>query len=159
MFGSVRKSAAGTPARVYKEIRAAFDSENLVYREDTINREICCLFEGDDMPVKLSVSVSDEAPVIMFDCLLDFKAPSQSFGTILEGLNVINSALHFGAFILDPESGRLLYRYHFLMDGHIPSKDVILGVVKMVVDTVDANDGGIKALIPEMTTFADPMFG
>ncbi|WP_201013737.1 hypothetical protein [Candidatus Methanomethylophilus sp. 1R26] len=45
------------------------------------------------------------------------------------------------------------------MDGHIPSKDVILGVVKMVVDTVDANDGGIKALIPEMTTFADPMFG
>lgn len=159
MFGSVRRLTADGPARIYKEIRAALDSENLAYREDALKREIWCLFEGDDMPVKLSVSVSDEAPMIMFDCLLDFKAPDKSFGPVLEGLNVINSSLHFGAFILNPETGRLLYRYHFLLDGRIPSRDVILAVVKMVVDTVDANDGAIKALIPEKTSFADPMFG
>ena len=159
MFGSVRRSAADGQARVYREVRAAFDSAGVVYREDAVKREICCLFEGDDMPVKLSVSVSDDVPAIMFDCLLDFKAPGQSFGPVLEGLNTINSSLHFGAFILDPESGRLLYRYHFLMGGRLPPKDVILSVVKMVVDTVDANDGAIKALIPERTAFADPMFG
>ena len=41
---------------------------------------------------------------------------------------------------------------------YLPSKDVILSITKMVVDIVDANDGNLKKLIPEHTSFKDPMF-
>ncbi|MGI6009159.1 MAG: YbjN domain-containing protein [Methanomethylophilus sp.] len=156
---SRKKVSSADPIRLYKDIRAAFDSAGLSYRADDTRLEIYSTFEGDDMPIKLTIGASAEIPLIRFECLLDFQAPAPSFGSVLEGLNTVNASLHFGAFVLDPDSGRVLYRYHFMFTDYMPTKNVILAITKMVVDTVDANDGAIKSLIPETTHFDDPMFG
>ncbi len=158
MFGAKKKTAGSKPTKVYKDVCEAFDSKSIKYNTDEEKLMVYSTFKGDDMPIKLTVSVNDEMPVLCFDALLDFQAPAGSHAAIMSGLNEINSTLHFGAFVLDPESGRVIYRYHRMFAEYIPSKDVILSITRMVVSIVDSNDGNLKKIIPERSEFKDPMF-
>lgn len=158
MFGAKKRTAGSKPAKVYKDVCEAFTSKDIKYNTDEEKLMVYSTFKGDDLPIKLTVSVNDEMPVLCFDALLDFQAPMGSHAAIMNGLNEINSTLHFGAFVLDPESGRVIYRYHHMFAEYIPSRDVILSITEMVVGIVDANDGNLKKLIPERSEFKDPMF-
>ena len=158
MFGAKKRTAGSRPDKVYKDVCSAFDSKDIKYNRDEEKFMVYSTFKGDDLPIKLTISVNEEMPILCFDALLDFQAPAGSYSAIMGGLNEINSTLHFGAFVLDPESGRVIYRYHHMFAEYLPSKDVILSITKMVVDIVDANDGNLKKLIPEHTSFKDPMF-
>lgn len=158
MFGR-KKTVGRSSESVYSDVTKALTSKGIKFNEsDAEKNTVYTTFEGDDFPVKLAITVDDELPVLCFNSLLDFQAPPNSYKEILDGLNLINSNLHFGAFILDPENGRVVFRYHFLFAEYVPSKDMILALTKMVVDIVGENDGDIKKLIPEHR-FNDPMFG
>lgn len=158
MFGSKKKRTPGKgPEKVYGDICAAFDGQQLKYNKDDGTNTIYTTFKGDDLPIKITISVDQQLPVICFDAILDFVAEQGSYNELAENLNKINSGLHFGAFILDPDSGRVIYRYHYLFAEYLPSKDLILSITKMVVDVVDQNDGALKELTTH-SEFKDPMF-
>lgn len=158
MFGIGRKTTGMKPGKVYRELCTAFDSVNFDYDSDEKNLVIYSVFAGNDLPIKLAVNIDTEMPILCFDALLDLQVPSGSENAIISGLNEINTALHFGAFVFEPENRHVIYRYHHLFAERSPSKDSILSITKMVIDTVDANDGNLRKLIPERTKFSDPMF-
>jgi len=158
MFGK-KKTEGSNAESVYTDLLRSFDANGIKYNvSDQDKNALYTTFSGNDFPVKLAISVEDNLPVLCFNSLLDFQAPAGSYGKVLDGLNAINSGLHFGAFILDPENGRVVFRYHFLFAEYRPSKAMMLALTKMVVDIVSENDGNIRALIPEHK-FNDPMFG
>ncbi len=158
MFGNRKKTTGTKPSKVYRDLCTAFDSENINYNSDEEHFAVYGTFIGDDLPIKLSVNIDTEMPIMCFDALLDFLVPSGSENAVISGLNEINSTLHFGAFVFSSDERRVIYRYHHLFAEYVPSKECIISITKMVIETVDANDGNLKKLIPEQTTFSDPMF-
>jgi len=158
MLGIRKKTSGRSSESVYRDVLKSLDSHDVSYNQSDDGKTVFTTFKGGDMPVKLSISVDDSMPILCIDSLLDFQAPSESYSHIFAGLNDINSNLHFGAFILDPESGRVVFRYHFMFAEFVPSQDMIASLVKMVVGIVDENDGNIKKLIPERGHFNDPMY-
>lgn len=156
---SNKKTKSASASDVYADLKNALASADVKFNTDDQAFTVYSVFQGDDLPIKVEISVDPKYPFLCFNSLLDFQAPEESYGAILEGLNAINAGLHFGAFILDPETGRVMYRYHYMFAEYRPSKDLIVGLTGMVVKTVDENDGNLKKLIPESTKFSDPMFG
>lgn len=156
---SRKKTKFSSATDIFTDVTKALKSSDVKFNTNEEDLKVYSTFQGDDLPIKLEISLDPKFPFLCFNSLLDFKAPAESYEIILEGLNRINAGLHFGAFILDPESGRVIYRYHYMFAEYKPSADLIVGMVGMVVKTVDENDGALKKLIPVKTTFNDPMFG
>ncbi|MDC7950652.1 YbjN domain-containing protein [Methanomassiliicoccaceae archaeon COG_1] len=157
---ALKKNRPTSPSAVYGDLCKALDGEGIKYKTDANIFTVYSTFQGDDLPIKVEITVDKENPFLCFNSLLDLQAPIESYKDILNGLNELNAGLHFGAFILDPESGRVMYRYHFMFAAdYRPSQDLINGILSMVVSTVDEHDGDLKRLIPENTHFVDPMFG
>ena len=79
-----------------------------------------------------------------------------SYNDVLTQLNMLNNSLRFGSFMLDPESGWLLFKYGYIYINARPSEELVLSLVSMVVQTVDEHDGDLKKIIPVNTNIPDP---
>ncbi|MBO7205856.1 MAG: YbjN domain-containing protein [Candidatus Methanomethylophilaceae archaeon] len=142
MFG--RKG--DTRDSLYKKICKIFDANGIEYKSDDDNYIIVTPQMGDDLPITMFITVSEGT--VEFRCKLAFDASEDNFQIILDAINKLNSEIALGAFVIDSESGWVMYRYSYIYIDVKPNADLILSLLKMAIDTVDAHDGALKALMP-----------
>lgn len=156
MFG--RKKAADDNS-VYATMIKALDKAQLKYERHDDKRAVTFTMQGDDLPIATLMAVDSSA--ITFRCMLAFEAPEERYPEVMFSLNAINDELKFGSFRLDTENGHVNFNYGYIFADANPSGDLILSILKMVVDTVDAHDGDLKKIATVVTPYTghDPMFG
>jgi hypothetical protein len=144
---------------VFRTVCKAFDFKDIKCKADETALQIYSVFNGDDLPISLIITIDDASSSVDFRCKLAFEAPMSSYNDVLTQLNMLNNSLRFGSFMLDPESGWLLFKYGYIYINARPSEELVLSLVSMVVQTVDEHDGDLKRIIPVNTNIPDPMFG
>ncbi len=143
-FDSKRETSKDDLIRTLKE---AFKAANLQYKiEDGI---FSTGFMGDDLPIPMGIFIDDT--VMCFRCPLALKAEEINYQKVVWELNAINSKLTYGAFSLDPESGYIAFEYGFPYGEAKVSPGFLLAFIKMVIKTVDENDGKLKAIAEQVS--------
>ena len=144
MFGIGRKG--DTKDSLYRKIRKIFDANGIEYKADDSNYIFITPQMGDDLPITMIITVSDGT--VEFRCRLAFDASEDNFHIIIDAINKLNAEIALGAFVVDPDNGWVMYRYSYIYIDVKPNADLILSLMKMAIDTVDAHDGALKALMP-----------
>lgn len=143
MFGRKKD----TKEAIYKTLIDAFRSENYQYEKNDEKSLVLISFSGDDLPINMAISVNESH--IGISCYLPFKAPEGAFKDVVWKLNEINQSLSFGAFSIDPSDGIIQFRYGYIFTDADPSRELILSIVSMIVQTVDEHDGALQKIAPE----------
>lgn len=142
MFG--RKG--DTKESLYKRIQKVFDSKNIEYKVDEANYLIVTPQVGDDLPITVFLTVTDTNVEIR--CRLAFDVTEENYMLVLEEINRLNAGISLGAFLIDPENKWVLFRFSYVYLETRPSENIIMSLLRMAVETVDAHDGPLKALMP-----------
>ncbi|MBE6517652.1 MAG: hypothetical protein E7Z67_05645 [Thermoplasmata archaeon] len=101
---------------------------------------------GNDLPIKVMVTVTEET--VEFWCELAFEADEENYDNIVRGLNDLNAAIPLGAFLIEPVSKIAIYRYSYIYVDMSPGLDLLFALLNMAVNTVDAHDGELRAIMP-----------
>lgn len=140
------KRKGDTRESLYRKICRIFDGNGVEYTADHDKFLIVTPQMGDDLPITMIITVSEGT--VEFRCKLAFDASEDNYQVILDAINRLNSEIALGAFVIDPDSGWVMYRYSYIYIDVRPNPDLILSLLKMAIDTVDAHDGALKALMP-----------
>jgi len=148
LFGKKEKKPTGDNfpkgAELLNTVAKALDGVNFQYEKNLEKRIIKVTVKGDDLPIPCFIHTYDDSARLAFDCPLDFTVPEGKESVILRKINDLNESIHYGCFTL--VDGRVWYRYHAMPYGQFDEAEII-GLYKMVVDTVDEVDGDMASMM------------
>ncbi len=151
MFGLGRKKKKEVElSTVNANVRAracfikAFDDNGVKYTTFPDEPTIGLVWEGDDLDMRILIFFDEDC--IFYRGMLDIKADSDMYQDVCWNLNAINSKITYGAFNLDVEEGKVFYDYALILTDGEYAPGIVMGVTRMIVDTIDKYDGDLKAI-------------
>jgi len=156
MFGRKKETVPTSKDDVVASIKKGFANADVKYNFDQEKSIFSAVFMGNDLPISTNIYVDDMA--LHFICLLDLQADSDNYDTVAWNLNSINKSLVFGAFYLDPEDGGITFEYGFPYVEARVSPEFVMGLLNLMIKTVDENDGELKTMAEKINRNTDSMF-
>lgn len=156
LFGRKSKSRM-TQVDALILIKNSLEAQKLEYKVDEKTRAFYTKFQGDDLPIAVSI-VTDEIS-ICFVMHLDLCATPDNYNNVAWSLNCINKKLCFGSFKLDPEDGTITFEYGLPFVESNYSIEFFVSLTKLLVNTVDEFDGELKKIAEKKPYGHDSMYG
>jgi len=129
---------------IHSIVATGLEAAGIKFEYNEASNEFCATVEGDDLPIKLSVSM--DPLMIRFKMLLALNICPDNYSEVFRQLNGINSRMTFGIFVIDEANAKVFFRYEFPYAEARVSSDFVAWLVKHIVEEVDSHDGELKKL-------------
>ena len=103
---------------------------------------------GDDLPIGMMFVADDTNLTLNIYCYLMFDIPEDSRNELIPALNAINNSINNGAFYMDMDEPKIIFKVVQSYYDTVPSRATIAHLIQIAFKTVDINDGKLKGLIP-----------
>ena len=133
---------------VLKNVRKALDETKFKY-ESHEDGAIALSAMGDDLPIGMVIDVDGDRYTLNIYCYLMFPIEPDTEERIVMELNKLNNTINNGAFVYLEELKQICFKVTQSYYDKAPSVDLIKHLMTISFQTVDENDGNLKALMPE----------
>ena len=95
---------------VFQTICDAFDAKELKYQTDAEKLVLQCGFQGEDLPISITMRVEPKLEVVSFFSKIPFSVAEDNRIAVAAAITMANSFLKSGCFDFDLSSGNIYYR-------------------------------------------------
>ncbi|MBO4391220.1 MAG: YbjN domain-containing protein [Lachnospiraceae bacterium] len=131
---------------VYRGIVASLNRRNWRFKEDPENRVVTFGVSGNDLPVKLALSVDSEKELVCLRSPFTFKIKDDKRIDAIIAISVMNYALSVGAFSMNMSDGQITFVMTTSYKDSTLTEDVFESLIDISVNTVDSYNDRIFAI-------------
>ena len=123
--------------KIYEDLCQGLDTQDWKYDRHDEDLTITMGMRGDDLPVEIIARVNAAAQVVSIFSVLPVKVPDEKKVDIAMAICIANNGLVNGAFDLDLEKGRIVWRLCTTYRGSLLGNEAYHYMVVVSASTVD----------------------
>lgn len=122
---------------IYKDVCDYFDANGLSYDKDEAHLVVISKFSGDDLPVNMIIEVTEGLNLLSIISPMPFTVSEDKRIDVALAVVAANNGVRNGAFDLDLDSGRLVYKVCDLITDGKAGKDLLDYLFSISLNMID----------------------